>query len=413
MKLPFVKRKQQVDPKEEVMMSLDIGTTYVKVAIFRVEDGEVHIKGYSKVRQQSNAMRGAMIVNIKKVISVCDLAIGEALNMADKIIGEGMEEESYETPTPSKVVLGIAGEFVKGVAIMANYEREDPQEKITQDEIRDVVESVKDQAFAGVVEDISDEIGVDPENIVEIKSVINSTYIDGIKVDDPEGFTGREVSYRVFTTFAPSMHLNSLKEVVNELGLELDSIEVEPYAIARALKGAREETFSGIIIDIGGGTTDIALVDTGGIVGTKMFGYGGNVFTKRIETDFNKEYPEAEEMKMDYGNLKLGEVISKKIKKSIMKDIPVWVEGVELALQDFEDVKKYPSDIYICGGGSGLPEIREGLMEYPWLNVLPFHKFPKTSHIYPNQLEGLVDNTKKLKEPSDVAPAALALSVLK
>lgn len=413
MRLPFGKREQKADPSEEVMMALDIGTTYVKVVIFKTEEQNLHIKGYAKVRQQSNAMRGAMIVNIKKVISVCDLAIGEALSMADKVIGKDMEEESYETPTPSKVVVGIAGEFVKGVAIMANYEREDPQEKITLEEINDVVESVKDQAFAGVVEDISEEIGVDTESIVEIKSVINSTYIDGIKVDDPEGFTGREVAYRVFTTFAPSMHLNSLKEVVNELGLELDNIEVEPYAIARALKGAREESFSGIIIDIGGGTTDIALVDTGGIVGTKMFAYGGNVFTKRIEIDFNKEYPDAEEMKMDYGKMKLGDVMSKKIKQSMMKDIPVWVEGVELALNDFEDVKKYPSDIYICGGGSALPDIREGLIEYPWLNVLPFQKFPKTSHIYPNQLENLIDDTKKLTDPSDVAPAALALSVLK
>lgn len=413
MKLPFIKRQKKADVSEEVMMSLDIGTTYVKVIIFKVQDSQVHIKGYSKVRQQTNAMRGAMIVNIKKVIAVCDLAIGEALNMADKTIGEESGDESYETPTPSKVVLGIAGEFVKGVAIIANYEREVPDDKITDDEIRDVVESVKEQAFAGVLEDISEEIGVDPKNIVEIKSVINSTYIDGIKVEDPDGFTGREVAYRVFTTFAPSIHINSLKEVVNALGLELDNIEVEPYAIARALKGARDESFSGIIIDIGGGTTDIALVDTGGIVGTKMFAYGGNVFTKRIEVDFSKEYPDAEQMKIDYSNLKHGEIMQKKIKKSLSKDIPVWVEGVELALGDFEDVKKYPSEIYICGGGSTLPDIREGLMEYPWLNLLPFQKFPKASLIYPNQLEGLIDDTKTLIDPSDVAPAALALSVLK
>jgi cell division protein FtsA len=220
------------------------------------------------------------------------------------------------------------------------------------------------------------------------------------------------VSYRVFTTFAPSIHLDSLKEVVRALNLEISSIEVEPYTIARALRGARDENFSGIIIDIGGGTTDVALVDTGGVVGTKMFAYGGDVFTKRLETDFNKEYRDAEEMKMDYSDLKLSDKQAKDIKKSFWKDIPVWVEGVELALGDFEDVEKYPSDIYLCGGGSSLPDIKEGLIEHPWLNVLAFDRFPKTSFIFPNQLEGLVDNTKKMIDPSDIAPAALALSTL-
>ncbi|HEX9804351.1 MAG TPA: cell division protein FtsA [Candidatus Dojkabacteria bacterium] len=414
MKLPFGNKKEKKEEKKqsEYMLALDIGTTYVKAVIFKKSEGKVYVKGYAKVKQQSNAMRGAMIVNIKKVISTCDLAIGEALSTADKIIGKEKDIKGFETPTPNQVVLGIAGEFVKGVAIMANYEREEPREKITKDEIDDVVESVKEQAFEGVIEDISDEIGVDPDNVVEIGSVVNSTYIDGIKVDDPEGFTGREVSYRVFTTFAPSIHLDSLKEVVRALNLEISSIEVEPYTIARALRGARDENFSGIIIDIGGGTTDVALVDTGGVVGTKMFAYGGDVFTKRLETDFNKEYRDAEEMKMDYSDLKLSDKQAKDIKKSFWKDIPVWVEGVELALGDFEDVEKYPSDIYLCGGGSSLPDIKEGLIEHPWLNVLAFDRFPKTSFIFPNQLEGLVDNTKKMIDPSDIAPAALALSTL-
>jgi len=412
MYIPFISRKPKVDPSEEVNLALDIGTSFIKAAIFQVEDNEVVVKGYAKIKQQSNAMHGAMIVNIKKVVSVCDLVIGEALHMADKIIGQERKIESYETPTPSKVILGIAGEFVKGVAILANYEREDPNEKITIQEIQEVVESVKEQSFVGVIEEIAEEIGVDTNQIVEINSVINSTYIDGIKVDNPEGFTGKEVSYRVFTTFAPSIHLNSLKEVVEALNLELGSIEVEPYAIARALRGAKEEAFSGIIIDIGGGTTDIALVDSGGVIGTKMFVFGGDVFTKRLEVDFNKDFAKAEELKLDYSDLKLTETMSKKVKQSLGKDIPVWVDGVELALADFEDIHTYPSDIYICGGGSVLPDMKEGLIEHPWLQVLPFQKFPRTTHIFPNQLAGLLDKTKKLIDPSDIAPASLALSML-
>lgn len=412
MRLPFGKKNEQKAPEDEVLLALDIGTSFVKAVIYQKQNNEVHVKGYAKVKQQVNAMRGAMVVNIQKVVSVCDLAIGEALAMADKIIGEERGEENYESPVPSNVVLGIAGELVKGVAIIVNYERENPEEKITQDEVNEVVESVKEQAFTGVVSDIADEIGVDISNIVEINTSINSTYIDGIRVDNPEGFIGKEVSYRVFTIFAPSIHLNSLKEIASALQLEIDAIEVEPYAIAKAINTSRKQNFSGIIIDIGGGTTDIALIDNANIIGTKMFAFGGDVFTKRMEVDYNKDFPEAEKLKMDYSNMKLDETMTKKVKASFAKDIPVWVEGVEVSLSDFEDMKNYPADIFICGGGSELPDIKTGLIEYPWLQVLPFQKYPRTSHLYPNQLERLIDHTKKLVGPSDVAPVALALSTL-
>jgi cell division protein FtsA len=412
MKLPFVGKKNEDEDEQEIYLALDIGTAYVKAMVFVIEDGQIHAKGYAKSKQQSNAMRGAMIVNIKKVISACDLAIGEALNMADKILGKEKQEENYETPTPDRVVLGVAGEFVKGVAIMANYEREDSEEKITNDETADVIDSVKEQAFEGVLEDISDEIGVEKENIVEINSVINSTYIDGIRVEDPEGFTGKDVAFRVFTSFAPSLHINSLIQVVEELGLNLHSIEVEPYAIAKALNSSKKDNFSGIIIDIGGGTTDIALVDGGGIIGTKMIGFGGEVFTRRVEKSMNVDYKEAEEMKLDYSDMKLSQTKTKKLKKIFRDDVKTWVKGVEIALDDFEDVKKYPSKIYLCGGGSSLIDIKEGLIEYPWLNRLPFHKFPKSEYIFPNQMNDFVDDTKKIINPDDIAAVSLALSVI-
>ena len=58
-----------------------------------------------------------------------------------------------------------------------------------------------------------------------------------------------------------------------------------------------------------------------------------------------------------------------------------------------------------------LPDLRSGILAHPWLQVLPFKKFPKMSYIFPNQLEGLTDLTKKMIDPIDVAPAALALMI--
>ncbi len=407
MKLPFFGKSEKKNnfAKDETLLALDLGTEFVKAVVFQIIDNQVVVKGYSRTPQQSNSMRGAMIVNLKNVISTADIAIGKALAIAEKA--------NPNIGLPEKAILGIAGEFVRGVPIVANYSRENPNDKIKQEEIDQVVQKVKEQTFDAAKEDIAKEIGIKPEQIEEIHSKVNATYIDGVRVDNPEGFTGQDVSYRVFSTFAPSIHLNSIKEIASALNLTVLEIVVEPYAMAMAMKGAREDSFSAIFIDIGGGTTDIAIVDKGGIIGTKMFAYGGRVFTKRLVIDLNMDYQEAEELKLDYSNQKLTETKEKKVKKAFAKDIEVWTEGVETSLQELgEDIKTYPSQIYVCGGGSGLPEIREGLISHPWLQVLPFVKFPKMSFLFPNQIADFVDETKKMIDPRDVAPAALARMAL-
>ncbi len=406
MKLPFFNAaKKNKFSKDETLLALDLGTEFVKAVIFKIIDNKVVAKGYSRTPQQSNAMRGAMIVNIRNVIATADLAIGKALSMAEK------ENEKLELP--KKVILGIAGEFVRGVPIVANYARENPKNKITKEEIDQVVSKVKEQTFVNAKADIAVEIGISPDKIEEISTKVNTTMIDGVRVDDPIGFTGENVGYKVFSTFAPSIHVNSIKEIATALGLEILEIVVEPYAVARTMEGAREDSFGAIFIDIGGGTTDVALVDRGGIIGTKMFAYGGRVFTKRLEIDLKLTYEKAEEMKLDYSSQKLSDIQEKKVRKALEKDIDVWAEGVEISLEEFsEDMKSYPPQIYVCGGGSALPEIREGLISYPWLQVLPFAKFPKMSFLFPNQIADFIDETKTMIDPRDVAPAALARMAL-
>lgn len=397
-----------------MLLALDIGTEFVKSVIFSVDPvtKKVNIKGFGKSRQHSNAMQGAMIVNIENVINACDRSIGAALTQSDKIESRRIGNEEYRTPLPTKVVMGIAGELVRGITIMADYSREDTDEKIEQEEVDEVVKSIKEQAFADAVADIADEIGLASDQLEEISSRVNSTYIDGVKVDNPLGFTGKNVSYKIYSTFAPSIHINSLKEIASELGLEVISIEVEPYAVARAMKGGRSKSFSAIFIDVGGGTSDVAVVDRGAIMGTKMFAYGGRVFTKRIAHDLNLDLNLAEEMKIEYSKGVASDEQRKKIAKALGTDKIVWVEGVELALSEMEDVESYPTTFYLCGGGSALPEIKDALLQHPWLQVLPFLKYPKVEFLFPSQLEDIHDETEEAINPEDITPLALARMVL-
>jgi cell division protein FtsA len=355
-------------------------------------------------------MQGAMIINIENVTTACDMAIGSAIANAEKFLND--PSKSQKMLIPRKVIIGIAGELVRGVTIMADYEREDPKAKINQKELDEVIKHIKEQAFNDALVDIAEDIGVQSSSLEEINTKINATYIDGVKVDEPIDFTGKNITYRVFATCAPSLHINSLKQVAKNLNLEVINIEVEPYAVARAIDGGRKDDYAAIILDIGGGTTDIALIDKGVVVGTKMFAFGGRVYTKRIAHDLKKELNKAEELKLDYSKGKLPKAEAEVVKKALGKDTQIWADGVELGLREIEDVETYPSVIYLCGGASALPEIRTALLEHAWLQVLPFTRFPKVTFLYPKQLDEIVDETRAINDPMDVTPLALARMVL-
>ena len=400
--LSFLKNKSKdKDPFSENTIALDVGTEYVKSAIFSITNGQVHIKGYSKAKQQSDAMKGAMIVDLQNVIENCDLAIGEALSSVDK-----------SEPLPKKVILGIAGELVYGITVMSSFERDNPESKIDQLELDKVISDVRKNSFPKAKEQIVKDMGMENMNIEEIDSVINDTFIDGFRVNNPIGFVGKNVSFRVFSTFSPSVHLTSLKTIAKALDLEISAIVVEPYAIARAFRGSKSDKFSAVFVDIGGGTTDLALVESGGVIGTKMFALGGRVFTKRVEQVLGQQYDIAEEKKILYSEDKLEPIEKIKIGKAMIRDAKTLVRGIHLSLEDFEDIENYPSQILLCGGGSLLPEIKTEILNYPWLQELPFTRFPKVDFILPDMLSDIIDETGKANKVTDVAALSLARMAL-
>lgn len=378
------------------MLSLDIGTEFIKSIVFTLEEDFIKIIAASRIRQQPNAMKGGAITDIESVVEGCRVAIADVSKGLDK-------KEKLEN-----VMLGIAGEFVKGVSVLAKYDREVPSDKIDDHEVKQVMENIKAEAFEQATEELSGEMGVDPSQVILVNANITDTYIDKFRVANPLGFQGKTVQFNVFASFAPSIHFNALRHIAEQLELKPMAIVAEPFVVSQAYKGAKEENFGAIFIDVGGGTTDIAVVRKGGIVDTQMIAFGGRVFTKRIAADLNVDYKQAEDMKLRYSAGKLSDELETKVRRAIMKDIDVWVNGVELALSEIEDIEVFPAAIFLCGGGSLLPEIKEALLEYPWTQVLPFNRFPRVNFMLVENCRNIVDDTHALTEPSDVTPAALA-----
>jgi cell division protein FtsA len=390
---------KRIKSDNKAFLSLDIGTEFVKVLVCVIEDDNVHILGFGKERQPLNAMKGGVVTNIKSVVTTSKRAIDNAM--------EGLDME-----IPTRTAIGIAGELVKGVGVKINYEREDPEKKIDDEEIKHILDKVHETAHDEALKKFTEATGSDKTQIKLVNATVTDTFIDDYKINTPIGFQGKKVTLNIYFVYTPLVFAGALDDILKQLNLTPIVVAVQPFAIARSVKGARDLNFDAIIIDIGGGTTDIAVVTQGTFQDTRMFAMGGRSFTKRIASDMQISYDDAEKIKIEYTEMELEKSASLNVKDAIKKDLDLWISGVEISLDDIEDIKVYPDQILLCGGGSKLTEIRSKLVEYPWSVVLPFHRNPKINFLSPDKIDGIVDKTLQLTRPEDVTPVALARMVL-
>jgi cell division protein FtsA len=381
----------------DYVISLDIGTEFVKVLVFKLDEESQKgiVVGLGKKRQKLRNMISGAVSDIGGVIETCRSAIDEAEAMA------GVKDVP-------KAIMGIAGELVKGTTTTVHYERAKPEIRIDMPELKNIISKVQWKAFDRIRKQLAWETGHNEIDVELINAAIVNVKIDGYRISDPMGFQGRDVSISVFNAYAPMMHLGALHKIADELNLELLSIAAEPYAVAQSMGTYNNPDFGAIIIDIGGGTTDVALVRNGGLEGTVMYALGGRAFTKRLAKSLSLGFEEAEKLKMKYSFGMLSAEMTERIDKIFEPDCEVWVSGLEIALDSFSNYDLLPPRILLCGGGSGLPGIQKILSKGQWIENMPISSEPKVSFIQPRDVVNIIDQTKQLKSPQMVAPMGLA-----
>jgi len=386
-------RKKENTGSPGTFIALDIGTDEVKALLVLSEGKHGRILGVGKKKQKLGDMQSGAVTDIASVIGNCHDAIHDAEKAA------GMKA--------AQIIMGIGGELVKGATTSVSYIRRDPTLKIDLSELKNIVHKIQWKAFDQVRSQLSYETGYNEIDVKLINAAIVDVRIDGYKVTNPIGFQGKEVSVSIFNAFAPLVHYGALQTIAAELDKELLAITAEPYAITRSLEND-DANFGAIFIDVGGGTTDIAVVRDGTLEGIKMFTLGGRTFTKRLAQSLNISYNEAEEIKVAYATDKLEKQSHRIVHEAMKSDCDVWLSGVALTLSEFENIDMFPSKILLCGGGSKLPEIREALESRDWLRSLPFAKKPQIAFINSKYISTVVDETKKLDQPEDVSSISLA-----
>jgi len=386
------------EPDLAACTALDVGTEFAKALVFEIDDsGRGKVRGVGRKRQGLAHMQSGTVADIAAVVDNCAVALQEAEEMA------GFR--------PTQVVIGIAGELVKGFTTTHSQERKKPDVPITESELQKLIDGVQRQALREAERSITWETGLAHVDVRLVHAAVTGAAIDGYALTNPVGFQGRHVKIGIFNAFAPLVHLGALQSVASQLDLELLEIVAEPYAVARVLGAEHVRQSGALFVDVGGGTTDVALVRQGGIEGTRMFALGGRAFTKSIADRLDLPFPRAEAVKVDYAR---GLAVDERdaVAASIAADVEVWAAGVELVMEELAAGDLLPGRIHICGGGSRLPEIRAALAAERFWKRLPFARPPEVTVMSPDQIDTIDDETHLLVDQQDVTPLGLAYQAI-
>lgn len=335
--------------KEKVVVGLDVGTTKVVALVGNVIDGTIEVIGLGKA--ESHGLEKGVVVDIGRTISSIRKAIEEAENMADVKIGS--------------VYVGIAGKHITSINNSGTVSINRPDRIIAEDDIRRVVETAQ-------------AIQIPPAS--EMIHVIPRQYIvdgqDGIT--DPVGMTGTrlEVDVHIVTGAVTAVH--NLVRCVEDLGVGIEQIVLEPIASSLAVLSSAEKELGVILLDIGGGTTDISVFRGGDIWFSKVIPIAGEHITNDITVGLQTPIEEAELIKKQSGTAMVDSVgeddqievatiggdkkrsVSKKRLAKIIE--PRVEELLDLAMQEVEDAgyrDLVPAGLVLTGGTSLLDGIAE------------------------------------------------------
>ncbi|MDD5224772.1 MAG: cell division protein FtsA [bacterium] len=256
--------------KENLVVGLDIGTTKVCAIVGELHEDKIDIIGIGT--SQSRGLRRGVVVNIETTVGSIRKAVDEAELMAGCEITE--------------VYTGIAGGHIRGFnshGVIAIKDKE-----VRETDIRRVVD-----AAAAVA------IPMDREliDIVPQEFIVDDQ--DGIK--EPLGMSGVRLEAKVHIVTGAVASAQNIIKCANQTGLNVSDIVLQQLASAEACLNLDEKELGVILVDIGGGTTDIALFSGGSLRHTAVVALGGNHITNDLAVGLRTPLPEAERLKKKYG----------------------------------------------------------------------------------------------------------------
>src|SRR6056300_1152310 len=343
--------------QETYSVGLDIGTTKI-VAIIGKENefGKVEVVGVGKAK--SLGVHRGVVNNITQTVQSIQAAVEEA--------------ESVSGIAISEVVAGIAGQHIRSLQTSDYITREAPEEVISEDDLKRLEQQVKKlQMLPGeeIIHVLPQEYKVDTQS--EIK--------------EPIEMYGNRLEARFHVVVGQVASIKNIHRCIVSANIKVQDVCLEPIASAKAVL-SQEEMVAGVaLVDIGGGTTDLAVFKDGIIRHTSVIPFGGNIITEDIKEGCAIIEKQAELLKVKFGSAWPGEnrdteIVSipglrgrdpkeislKTLSKIINARVVEIIEQVFLEIKNYghnDQKKKLIAGIVLTGGGSQLKHLKQ-LVEY-------------------------------------------------
>jgi len=257
----------------KIIVGLDIGTTKVACIVGqKAENGRIEILGYGKT--VSTGVRRGVVTNIFDTVEAIKTAVKQASDQS------GVEI--------NRVSVGIAGQHIKSLQHRGVMMRDNHEIEITEAEL----ERLRNDTF---------KINMTPgEEIIDV--IRQDTYVDGELATNPVGMLGNKIEANFHVIIGQTSAAKNIVKCIESAGLEMDYMILEPIASAQAVLDDEEKDAGVVLVDIGGGTTDIAIFKDKKIQHTAVIPFGGNIITEDICTGCSIIKHYAEEVKVKFGS---------------------------------------------------------------------------------------------------------------
>ena len=352
----FVEKEDSGQGNTRVIVGLDIGTT--KIACFIGRKNEHNkIEIISMGKSESMGVMHGVVANIEKTVQ----SITAAINTA-QLCKEG-------TLTIKNVYVGIAGQHIKSIQHRGMYTKRDNTSEISQEDI---------DFF---VDDMHKMVMPPGEEIID---VIPQEYIvDGSpEIKEPIGMAGVRLEANFHIITGQINNVMNIKRCIERANLNVRDIILEPIASADAVLSDEEKEAGIVLVDIGGGTTDIAIFQDGIIRHTAVIPFGGNIITNDIREGCKILSRHAEALKIKYGSASASEnkenevvcipglrgrepkeITLKNLSNIIQARMEEIIELVNYEIKNSGYSKKLIGGIVVTGGGAQLKHLTQ-LFEY-------------------------------------------------
>jgi len=343
--------------KENIAVGLDIGTTKIVAMIGRKNEyGKLEILGIGK--SKSLGVKRGVVDNITQTIQ----SIQQAVQDAETVSGYKIKD----------VVVGIAGQHIRSIQHSDYISRSNAEEVIGNKDIDLLINQVHKLAM------------LPGEEIIHV--LPQEFKIDGqSEIKEPIGMCGGRLESSFHVVVGQASSIRNVGRCIQSSGIELSGLTLEPLASADAVLSQEEKEAGVALIDIGGGTTDLAIFKDGIIRHTAVIPFGGNVITEDIKEGCSIIEKQAELLKVKFGSAWPGENRDNEIvsipglrgrdpKEISLKNLSKIIHArvVEIIEQVFVEIKAYGHEdprkkliagIVLTGGGAQLNHIKQ-LVEY-------------------------------------------------